>query len=134
YLLLAGIANTKEPADQARTEALAALDQGLEARPGSLDLVQAKHSLLRAYDGPEAALGFIQQEAEAIEKSGADTTGIRRLQVDLLAQEGQLEEAEAILTELRQDRPEDSDLAVTMVGLVASQSIRASDRNDRQAE
>ncbi len=134
YLLLAGIENTKEPAEEARQAALAALDQGLETRPGSLELIQAKHNLLRAYDGPEAALKFVQNEAETLEKTGNETTGLRRLLVDLHAQEGQLEQAEAILNELRKDRPDDAGLAVTLVGLVTSQAIRASDRNDRQAE
>ncbi|CAN5840646.1 hypothetical protein BH23PLA1_BH23PLA1_07970 [soil metagenome] len=134
YLLLAGIENTKEPAEHARRDSLAALDQGLQAQPGSIELIRARHGLLRAYDGPEAALDYVRQQAESIDNEQPAGQGLRRLLADLLAQEGQLEEAEAIVNELRKARPDDAGLAVSLVGLIATQAVRAADRDDRQAE
>jgi cellulose synthase operon protein C len=128
YLMLAATENLAPPLADAPRRALAALGQGLEAHPGSVELIRAKYLALKMAKDP-GALAFVERCAKA------DPAGpLRRLLVDTYRDEGDLPRAEALTRALLKDEPKDARLASTLVDLVAAQAGRASERGDRDKE
>lgn len=129
HLMLAAIENMLPPADSGLKRSLAVIDTGLSKYPDSIELIQARYRVMRLTGDATQALSFVEA------RSHQDASGrTRRLLVDLLREEQQTEQAEKLVRELVESNPEDADLAVTLVGLVAQRAIEASERGDRKAE
>ncbi|MFO0893297.1 MAG: tetratricopeptide repeat protein [Isosphaeraceae bacterium] len=129
YLLLAGLESATDPNATASDRAMKALDEGLAAEPGSIDLVRAKYLLLSTSKGAKEAVAFVESQA-----AGKDEGPLAQLLVDVYREQGDEAGAESSLRALVAKNPEDVRLASALVRVVASQADRAASRNDTKAE
>lgn len=129
YLMLAAVEDLIPPQSSAPQRVQAALDQGLEAQPDSLELAQAKYRLLAKNQGPKAAVAFAESKAKG------DTSGhFKRFLVQVYSAERNYAGAEAVLRDLLAERPKDSMLAANMLQVVAMEAIAAAETNERDEE
>ncbi|HZW32760.1 MAG TPA: tetratricopeptide repeat protein [Isosphaeraceae bacterium] len=131
YLMLAAVENETPPAATAVKRALAVLDAGLQQQPLALELVQAKYLALVAAGDSRGALALVEAKAQEDPKGP-----FRRLLVEKCREQGNFARAEAVLTELHQEFPEESNLAAALVQVVSLQAAEAGAHHqpDRQRQ
>ena len=129
YLMLAAVENQRDGSAAGLRKAEAALDRGLAAHPGALDLIQAKARIMRlAGDGP-GSIAFLEAQAKADPKGP-----VRRYLVDAYREAGDLARAEAAATELAQAAPKDPAPAVLVARLVGARAAAAAGKGDQAGE
>lgn len=117
YLMLAVVENQTPPAGTAIKRAIAALDLGLNRTPDAYELVRAKYSAIAASGDRKAALEFVEEKVKQFPKGP-----FRRFLVEVLGDQGSYARAEELLKDLRQEAPDDSNLAVALAKVVAIQA------------
>ncbi|MDX2038678.1 MAG: tetratricopeptide repeat protein [Isosphaeraceae bacterium] len=127
-LMLAAIENVTPPTDTGLKRALAVLDQGLEAQPGSVELVQAKARVLTLSDSSAAANAFVESKAKADPKGPW-----RKILLEQHRDRRDYAAAEKLTIELMAEAPADASLAAQRIRLVAAQAIEAAGKADIQA-
>jgi tetratricopeptide (TPR) repeat protein len=126
YLMLAGVENKIPPQDTGVARALAAIADGLKAHAGSTELIKGRYLLLRLSGDPSAAIASVQDAAKA------DPSGqVGRLLVELLREEGRLDDAATALAAQVAAKPKDPALAWSLVQLTAARSAGAANAGDR---
>jgi predicted Zn-dependent protease len=129
FLMLAALENADGTGPEPAKRALGTVDQGLAARPGAPELVQAKYRLLATTEGPKAALRYVESEARR------DATGAApRLLADAYREQQDFEGSERVLRDLLTRSPKDAVLAAALVRVVALQAGQAGTRDDRDRE
>jgi tetratricopeptide (TPR) repeat protein len=129
FLMLAALENILPPESGAGGRALAALDQGLDAHPKALVIVQAKYRLLLATKGPKEAVAFVESQAQ-----GGEDDKLTRLLAEVYRDRNDYAGAERTLRGLVAKDPKDADSAAALVRVTAQQAEQAGDRGDRTAE
>ena len=124
YLMLAASENLRKPADSAPGRALAALDEGLVRHPEAVELVQAKHQVLKLKHDPKA-LEYVEAAARA-----NASPAMRQVLAEVYREERALDKAEAVVRDLVKSSPKDARLASSLVRLVAGQAEAAASSGD----
>ena len=127
-LMLAAIENISTPAETGLKRALDALDEGLVAQPGSVDLVQAKCKVLALMQSPKAASDFVEGLSKADPKGPW-----KKILVGLFRDARDYAGAERISAELARDNPSDPALAAQVARFLAAQAIEAAGKGDVKA-
>ncbi|RUL88404.1 tetratricopeptide repeat protein [Tautonia sociabilis] len=131
YLLLAALASKGDASHEAIAEIRTTLEEGLQAHPESTDLVRTIYELIRRSEGVDAALAFAEDRADSETTEG---DRFRRLLAEFYIREERFEEAESLISKLLEANPKDALLAEGLIGVVSSQAILASRRDDRERE
>jgi tetratricopeptide (TPR) repeat protein len=120
YLMLAAVENESPPASTKTERARAALEQGLEVQPQSIELLQAEYLLLTTAGDPRAAVALIEEKAKN------DPKGVfRRLLVDVLREQRDYPKAEQLLRDLARESKDDLNLAAALVQVISLQAADA---------
>ena len=128
FLLNAAVENSMPPVADSLKRALAAVEQGLSSQPASVELVQAKCRLLGLLGDQKGAIAFVDAKAKTDPKGP-----FTRVLLNLYREIRDYRAAERVAADLLKLSPNDGALAVSLVRLVASQSIEARGRGDRAA-
>ncbi len=128
YLMLAVAESKSGTSAEALTQALKVLDEGLEAHPGSPQLIQARYLALNDAGRGDEALAFLEARANEDPKGP-----LRRMLVERLRERGQFDRAEPILVELHREFPDESNLAAAMVQIVSLRAGEAAARGRGEA-
>jgi cellulose synthase operon protein C len=128
FLLNAAVENSMPPVADSLKRALAAVEQGLSSQPASVELVQAKCRLLGLMGDQKGAIAFVDAKAKTDPKGP-----FTRVLLNLYREIRDYRAAERVAADLLKVSPNDGALAVSLVRLVASQSIEARGRGDRAA-
>ncbi|WP_165245965.1 tetratricopeptide repeat protein [Paludisphaera soli] len=125
FLMMAAVENETPPLETAADRTLDVVDQGLQAQPASIPLVQAKYLILAKGGDPARALEFVESKAKD------DTTGVyRRMLVDVYRHQKNYEGAERLLRSLVAESPEDGNLAAGLVEVVSLATADAMSAGD----
>jgi tetratricopeptide (TPR) repeat protein len=129
FLMLAAFENLATPGLDGLKQAADTLDRGLERKPDSIELVQARYRVLMLQNDPAGALAFVEAKVKATPKSP-----FRRMLADVYRDRGSYAAAEAVVRELRTDQADDPRLAHLLVQLVVSQAVEAGRKSNPAAE
>ena len=129
YLMLAAVENEKPPAATALKRAVTILDQGLEAIPEAVELVQAKYTAMRTDGQSRAAVEFVEAKAKAFPKGP-----FRRELVTVYRDLKQYDRAEPLLRELHRDSPDDTNLAAALIEIVSLEASESAVRGQPDRE
>ena len=126
FLLAAAVENGLPPVADGLKRALATVEEGLAAQPGSIELVQAKCRLLGLMGDRAAAIKFAESKAKD-DPNGA----FARLAISLYREARDYPAAERATIALLKANPTDANLAASLVRIVASQAVEAREKGDR---
>lgn len=125
YGMLAAFENLLPPAETRAERIARILDEGLAREPNNPDLIRAKVQSLALAQGPDQAIEYLKQRA------AENPDGIaNRLLVAALRERQRFDEADQLVSRLRQRQPRDRSLALESIQLAEIRSRQALEQGD----
>ncbi len=128
YLMLAAL-EAEDTSAQGKDRAGKVLDEGMTACPESVEMVQAKYSLLNQSDA-KAAITFVEGKVATL-----NTTPFSRMLATIYRDRRDYASAEKLLTKLRKENPKEAaSFGAAEVRMIAAQAIEVAGKGDAASE